>query len=117
VFCESERVDAAFAQSGTISVPNQSGHIYLVTHTNGQFRLLIVSRLTISGEMYGIITTLLSGRGSQLTAVSAPVAMVPVTAAEDILFGQIRAGDRCFERYRQYLKRTVDDQFAVFLPP
>jgi transcriptional regulator with XRE-family HTH domain len=117
VFRESERMDAAFAQSGTVSVPNQSGHIYLVTNTNGQLRLLIVSRPTISGEMYGIITTLQIGRGSQLTPVSAPVAMVPVNAPKDIQFGQIRAGDRCYERYRQYLKRTVDDQFAVFLPP
>jgi transcriptional regulator with XRE-family HTH domain len=116
VFRESERIDAAFAQNGTVSVPNQSGHIYLVTNTNGQFRLVIVSRPTISGEMYGIITTLQIGRGSQLTPVSAPVAMVPVTAAKDIQFGQIRAGDRCYERYRRYLERTVDDQFAVFLP-
>jgi hypothetical protein len=76
-----------------------------------------VSRPTISGEMYGIITTLQIGRGSQLTPVSAPVAMVPVSAAKEIQFGQIRVGDRCYERYRRYLKRTLDDQFAVFLPP
>ena len=117
VFRESERLDAAFAQAGTVSVPNQSGHIYLVTNSNGQYRLLIVSRPTHAGEMYGILTTLQAGRGSQLTPVSAPVVMVPVNAVKDIQFGQIRAGDRCYERYRHYLKRTVDDQFAVFLPP
>jgi hypothetical protein len=105
VFRESERMDPAFAKSGTVSVPNQSGHIYLVTNSDGQYRLLIVSRPTISGEMYGIITTLQIGRGSQLMPVSAPVALVPVNAAKDIQFGQIRAGERCYQRYRQYLKR------------
>jgi transcriptional regulator with XRE-family HTH domain len=117
VFRESERIDVAFTQAGTVSVPNQSGHIYLVTNRNGQYRLVIVSRPTISGEMYGILTTLQVGRGSQLMPVSAPVVMVPMNAVKDAQFGQIRTTDRCYPLYRQYLKRTVDDQFAVFLPP
>jgi transcriptional regulator with XRE-family HTH domain len=117
VFRESERIDVAFTQAGTVSVPNQSGHIYLVTNRNGQYRLIIVSRPTISGEMYGILTTLQVGRGSQLMPVSAPVVMVPIQAVKDMQFGLIQAADRCYGLYRQYLKRTVDDQFAVFLPP
>ena len=32
MFRESERVDAAFAQDGAVSVPNQSGHIYFITN-------------------------------------------------------------------------------------
>src|SRR5882724_10651882 len=31
-FREAERVDAAYAQQGEVAVPNQSGHIYLVTN-------------------------------------------------------------------------------------
>ncbi len=116
VFRESQRIDAAFTQAGTVSVPNQSGHIYLITNRNGQYRMVIVSRPTISGEMYGILTTLQVGRGSQLTPVAAPVVMVPTKAVKEIQFGQISASDRCYGIYRQYLKRTVDDQFAVFLP-
>jgi transcriptional regulator with XRE-family HTH domain len=115
VFRESERIDVAFTQDGTVSVPNQSGHIYLITNRNGQYRLIIVSRPTISGEMYGILTTLQVGRGSQLMPVSAPVVMVPIAAVKDIQFGQIVAGVRCYALYRQYLRRTVDEQFAVFL--
>jgi transcriptional regulator with XRE-family HTH domain len=117
VFRESERIDVAFTQAGTVSVPNQSGHIYLITNRNGQYRLIIVSRPTISGEMYGILTTLQVGRGSQLMPVSAPVVMVPTRSVKDIQFGQILPTDRCHALYRKYLKRTVDDQFAVFLPP
>jgi len=105
----------AFTQDGTVSVPNQSGHIYLITNRNGQYRLIIVSRPTISGEMYGILTTLQVGRGSQLMPVSAPVVMVPIAVVKDIQFGQIVAGGRCYALYRQYLRRTVDEQFAVFL--
>ena len=117
VFRESERLDVAFTQAGTVSVPNQSGHIYLITNRNGQYRLIIVSRPTISGDMYGILTTLQVGRGSQLIPVAAPVVMVPTRSVKDIQFGQILAADRCYALYRQYLQRTVDDQFAVFLSP
>jgi hypothetical protein len=28
-----------------------------------------------------------------------------------------RAGDACHTVYRQYLKRTVEEPFALFLPP
>jgi transcriptional regulator with XRE-family HTH domain len=115
VFCESERLDAAFTQAGMVSVPNQSGHIYLVTNRHGQYRLAIVSRPTISGEMHGVLTTLRVGRGSQLTPVSVPLAMVPMTAVEDVRFGHIRAADGCHARYMGYLKRTVEEQFAEFL--
>src|ERR1700738_3924020 len=65
VFREGERQDAAYTQYGEVAVPNQSGHIYLVTNRHGQTRLITVSRPRITGEMYGIITTLLAGRGSR----------------------------------------------------
>ena len=71
-FRESERVDTAFTQFGEVAVPNQSGYVYLVTNRHGQHRLITVSRPTITGEMYGIISTLLAGRGSLLTPIAAP---------------------------------------------
>jgi transcriptional regulator with XRE-family HTH domain len=116
-FRESERTDAAFAQAGAVSVPNQSGHIYFVTNRNGQYRLVIVSRPTISGEMYGIITTLQSGRGSQLIPVTAPIVLVPPKAFKEVQFGRIADGDPCHAAYRKFLRRTVEEPFALFLPP
>jgi transcriptional regulator with XRE-family HTH domain len=116
-FRESERTDAAFSQAGAVAVPNQSGFIYFVTNRNGQYRLVIVSRPTISGEMYGIITTLQSGRGSQLMPVAAPLVLVPAKALKAVQFGRISAGDACHAVYRQYLARTVEEPFALFLPP
>jgi transcriptional regulator with XRE-family HTH domain len=116
VFRESQRIDAAITQAGTVSVPNQSAHIYLVTNRNGQYRLVIVSRPTISGEMYGILTTLQVGPGSQLMPVAAPVVMVPIKTLKSVQFGQIGPKETCYSLYRKYLKRTIEEQFAVFLP-
>jgi transcriptional regulator with XRE-family HTH domain len=115
-FRESERHDAAYTQFGEVAVPNQSGHIYLVTNRHGQHRLITVSRPTISGEMYGIITTLLAGRGSQLTPVAAPIALLPIKAIAAPTFGRISAGDASYALYRQHLRRTTDEPFALFLP-
>ena len=77
VFREGERTDANYTQFGEVAVPNQSGFIYLVTNRHGQHRLITVSRPTILGEMYGILTTLLAGRGSLLTPIAAPIAYLP----------------------------------------
>lgn len=115
VFKESERLDAAFTQHGVVSVPNPSGHIYLVTNVHGQYRLVIVARPTISGEMYGILTTLQVGRGSQLTPVAAPIAFIPLAGLKEVQFGRVGPGEACHERYRNHLKRTVEEPFALFL--
>src|SRR5262249_8246262 len=93
IFRESERLDAAFTQQGLVSVPHQSGHIYLVTNIQGQYRLIIVARPTINGEMYGILTTLQAGRGAQLTPVAAPIALVPLQKLKNVEVGQIRPGN------------------------
>jgi transcriptional regulator with XRE-family HTH domain len=116
VFRESERLDADFAQQGRVAVPNQSGYIYLVTNRQGQYRLVLVCRPTIYGEMFGIMTTLRAGRGAELIPVSAPIAYVPLARQTEVEFGRVGAGHPCYERYRKYLKRTVDEQFALFLP-
>jgi len=116
IFRESERLDAKFAQQGVISVPNQSGYIYLITNRHGQFRLVLISRPTINGEMFGIMTTLQAGRGAQLIPVAAPIAYVPLDGLGDVEFGRIAAGHPRHESYRSHLKRTVEEPFALFLP-
>jgi transcriptional regulator with XRE-family HTH domain len=115
IFRESERVDADFAQEGRVSMPNQSGYIYLITNRQGQYRLVLVCRPTINGEMYGIMTTLRAGRGAELIPVSAAVAYVPLEGKPNLEFGRITVGHPCYERYRKYLKRTTEEPFALFL--
>ena len=115
-FNESERLDAAFTQQGLVSVPAPSGHIYLVTNVHGQYRLIIVTRPTISGEMYGILATLQAGRGAQLTPVAAPIAFIPLGGLKEVHFGRVGPADSCFAMYQQHIKRTVEEPFALFLP-
>jgi transcriptional regulator with XRE-family HTH domain len=117
VFTESERIDAEYTQGGVVSAPHQSGHIYLVTNKHGQYRLIIVSRPTIRGEMHGILTTLQVGRGAQLTPVATPLVLAPMKTVEAPEFGRIKAGHMCYAAYRGLLKRTVDEPFALFLTP
>jgi transcriptional regulator with XRE-family HTH domain len=116
VFREGDRQDAAFTQFGEVAVPNESGHIYLVTNRHGQHRLITVARLAISGEMYGIITTLLAGRGSLLTPIAAPIAYVPIKAIPSPSFGRISSDNANYAMYREHLRRTIDEPFAMFLP-
>ena len=116
VFHERERQDAAYTQFGEVSVPNQSGHIYLVTNRHGQYRLITVAKLAISGEMYGIITTLLAGRGSLLTPIAAPIAYVPIKMVPNPSFGRISSDNANYALYRERLRRTIDEPFAMFLP-
>jgi transcriptional regulator with XRE-family HTH domain len=115
VFHESERQDAAYTQYGEVAVPNQSGHIYLVTNRHGQHRLITVARLAISGEMHGIITTLLAGRGSRLTPIAAPIAYLPIKMIPNATLGRILAADANYAIYREHLRRTVEEPFAIFM--
>ena len=115
IFRESERLDADFAQQGTVSVPHESGYVYLVTNRQGQYRLVIVSRPTYGG-MFVIMTTLQLGRGNQLVPVSAAIAYVSLEGLANVEFGRIPAGHARYETYRRYLNRTVEEQFARFLP-
>ena len=115
-FHESERQDAAYTQYGEVAVPNQSGHIYLVTNRHGQYRLITLARPAISGEMYGIITTLLAGRGALLTPLAAPIAYLPIKMVSSPTFGRVSADDPNYAQYRQHLRRTTEEPFAMFLP-
>ena len=116
VFREGERQDAAYTQFGEVAVPNQSGHIYLITNRHGQHRLIMASLPRKAGEMYGIITTLLAGRGSLLTPIAAPIAFLPVTTVPNPTVGRISPEDANHAIYREHLRRIADEPFAVFLP-
>jgi transcriptional regulator with XRE-family HTH domain len=93
IFRESERLDANFAQQGLVSVPNESGY----------------------GEMFGIMTTLQVGRGNRLMPVTAPIAYVSLKRLADVEFGRITPDHPSYEGYRNYLKRTIEELFALFL--
>ena len=117
VFREAERLDAPFAQTGFVSVPPQSGTVYLVTDILGQYRLAMLGRPTIRGEMYGLLSTLNVGRGGQLTPSSCPMALVPdkhVPAAQRA-YGRVSPSQReAYQLFHSYLRRVEDDGFGTF---
>ena len=116
VFRESERMDAQFKQDGAVSVPHQSGYIYLVTNKSGQYRMTVLTRPMISGEMYGILTTLQSGRAGHLTPVSTPVVFVPVKDFGDsVEFGLIEKNAPSYLRCQAFLKRALEEPYVLMV--
>ncbi len=117
VFRESERLDAEFKQDGSVSVPHQSGYVYLVTNKHGQHRLAILTRPMISGEMFGLLTTLQSGKAAQLIPTSTPLVLAPVkNFGADAEFGLIEAASKIYMRYQKLIRRTLDEPFVHMLP-
>ena len=117
VFREAERLDAPFAQTGYVSVPPQSGTVYLVTDILGQYRLAMLGRPTIRGEMYGLLSTLNVGRGGQLTPSACPMALVPEKhlATAQRSYGRVSPSQReAYQLFHSYLSRVEDDGFGTF---
>ncbi len=114
-FREAAREDRAFTQHGMASLPTQSGLIYLVTNSHGQYRLAVFGRPTIKGELYGLLTTLYAGTGSHLTPSSAAVALLPLRDWPQPDYGKIPPGHPRHAAYRAHLDRIVDQCFARFL--
>jgi transcriptional regulator with XRE-family HTH domain len=113
---ESERVDADFKHDGAVSVPHQSGYVYLVTNKHGQYRLAILSRPMITGEMYGIITTLQLGRGTHLTPVATPIVFVPVSSlGDDVFYGRVDPTMPQHAKYLKLLRRATEDPFVLMV--
>lgn len=111
-FRESARQDAAFTQSGQVSLPHQSGHIYLVTNEQGQIRLITLGRPTITGEMYGLLSTLQAGMGGHLIPVATPIAFLPLRGGLQPQFGVISPGHEAFEAANHALGRVLAESFA-----
>jgi transcriptional regulator with XRE-family HTH domain len=114
VFQESDRLDSAYKQDGAVSVPHQSGYIYLVTNKNGQHRMITLSRPMIGGEMFGLLATLQSGRGATLMPIAVPIVLAPVaTFGAELRFGLITADDALYPAYAKLLRRCVNEPFVI----
>jgi transcriptional regulator with XRE-family HTH domain len=114
IFQESERLDTAYKQDGSVSVPHQSGYIYLFTNKHGQMRMATLSRPMIGGEMFGLLATLQSGKGATLMPIAVPIVLIPVKTFGDALrFGLIKPEDEMYEAYERLLRRCVIEPFVI----
>ncbi len=111
-FVESERADGAFTQAGFVSMPNLSGHTYLVTSEEGQYRMIMLGRGTRERRMFGLLTTLQAGSGSQLVPVACPIALVPQEQIDDPQFGVIPPGGALHQDYQNALGHAVTQGFC-----
>lgn len=114
VFSETGRLDSQFEQKGFVSFPNLSGAIYLVTISDGQYRLALLNRPGGGGAISGILVTLAAGQGAQLIPAAVPIALVPMAGRSDPQLGVIRGGDPAFDEYRSCVDRITLGGFALF---
>ena len=116
VFREVGRTDKEYAQYGSVAVPHQSGQIYLTTNKHGQHRTAILSRQTITGELYGLLLTLQPGRGAQLSPVAMPLVLVPMeNLDEDTPRGVVKADHPLYAQLKARLDKTLGEGFALML--
>ncbi len=113
VFKESDRLDTAYKQEGVVSVPHQSGYIYLVTNKLGQHRMATLSRPMIGGEMFGLLATLQSGKGATLMPIAVPIVLAPIRNFTEARFGLIKPDDEPYASYEKLLRRCVNEPFVV----
>lgn len=117
VFRESERADAAYAQRGDLALPHQSGHIYLVTREQGQFRLTVLGRPTIAGALYGLLTTLQAPGGARLLPLSCPIVLLPAAGLPTPpVYGLLRPGEEGFAEASARLAAVEEEGFARLVP-
>jgi hypothetical protein len=113
VFSEASRTDRQFEQKGFVSFPKISGAIYLVTIWQGQYRVALMNRP--SGRwLSGILLTLASGAGAQLTPASLPIVMLPADPDDGKAMGVVRQGDADYDEYRDCVDRVTSQGYARF---
>ena len=115
VFIEAGRLDAQYEQKGFVSFPHLSGAIYLVTISDGQYRLALLNRPASGGTICGILMTLAAGQGAQLIPAAVPIALAPMAGRPDPQLGVIRDGDAAYGEYRTFVDRITEGGF-VLLP-
>ena len=115
-FVEAARLDAAFSQTGFVSLPHLSGHIYLVTQFDGQYRMVMLGRPSAAagGALNGTLSSLVSGAGSQLIPAAAPITLIPTTGTDEPQLGLVRPGMACYEEYRRRVDQIRERGFARF---
>jgi transcriptional regulator with XRE-family HTH domain len=116
IFRERGRTDKAYSQFGDVAIPYQSGHFYLVTNRHGQHRMAMLSRQSITGELYGLLLTLQNEVGAQLVPTAMPIVLVPMENLKcDPVYGTITNEQPIFAELKERLDKTLRDGFAKVL--
>jgi transcriptional regulator with XRE-family HTH domain len=98
---------------------DKTGHlsfadIYLVTNESGQHRLMILSRPTVDGSLYGTLSTLKVGHGSQLVPACCAIALVQYDRLEEPVVGLISKETKQHREYELILNALAEMEYASF---
>jgi hypothetical protein len=84
-----------------------------VTIWQGQYRIALLNRP--SGRwLSGILLTLASGEGAQLTPASLPIVLLPHDDDDEKAVGVVRPGDKDYDDYRTCVDRVTQRGYARF---
>lgn len=115
LFVESERTDSWFEQTGHVTISNVSGHVYLVTNSDGQYRTLTLGRAPKYNALMGILSTLAMAQGSHGMPMACPIVLMQIDEDEKPTLGKFTSGDEGYARHREMLDYAVAAEFVHFL--
>jgi transcriptional regulator with XRE-family HTH domain len=115
VFFESERTDSWFEQTGHVTISNVSGHVYLVTNSEGQYRTLTLGRAPKYKALMGILSTLAIVQGSHGMPMACPIVLTQMDDNENPGLGKFEPGDDDYAKHREMLDYAVAAEFVHFL--
>jgi transcriptional regulator with XRE-family HTH domain len=117
VFRDSERLDAKFSQAGAVAVPNQSGHIYLVTSLHGNIASSSSRGRRSRARWMVLLRPCRSDAACSSSQSRHPSHCCRLPRSGTFNSAKSYDTDPCYATYQQYLQRTVDEEFVVFVPP
>ena len=114
-FSEAGRLDAQYEQKGFVSFPNLSGAIYLVTISDGQYRLALLNRPAGGGDdRRNPVTTCGGARRAAYPRSGSNRSCADGRSGRDPQLGVVRSGDAAYDEYRTCVDRVTQAGFALF---
>ena len=113
-FSESERSDSWFEQVGHAAISNLSGHVYLVTNSEGQYRTLTLGRCSKYNALMGMLSTLAQIQGAHGMPMTCPIVLVRLEDGDEPQLGKFISTDGDYTRYRKMIDYALAEEFANF---
>lgn len=110
-FREDNRPPGWLSHSGDVSLPSESGHVYLLTRCEGQYRLAILCRRA-GGVLSGHQLTLAEMPDGQLAPATFPLALTPIIQGPEepsLDFGIFPATDHRVSPFLRHLQAAAGD--------
>ncbi|WP_156874171.1 transcriptional regulator [Sphingorhabdus lutea] len=115
-FSESGRTDKWFEQKGHVSISILSGHIYLVTNSEGQYRTIILGRSPKNNGLIDLLSTIAMTQGAHGVPIACPIVLMTTEEAMISNCGVLYPGDNNYENYREALNQASSGHFMQFVP-